>query len=99
MPFLFIVVLEFVLTLAITNIGGEIFRTTPLPTAMFWTSIVAGLGSLLVGVILKATPERWVEKIKMTLDEEGIPDEKGVFARFQRWIMGGVKNENERLLD
>lgn len=65
LTFIIVVFLEFVATLAIVNLGGYVFRTTPIPFAMFLTSWIVGLGSLIIGLILKATPEKWVERLKI----------------------------------
>lgn len=46
------------------GIVGKIFGTTPLTFPMFVTSVAFGAGSLLIAVIMKATPEEWVDKIK-----------------------------------
>lgn len=43
------------------NWTGVIFGTTPLTLAMQITALLFGLGSLLVAVIAKATPYRWVK--------------------------------------
>lgn len=71
LPFIIIVAGEFVATWAMVTFGGVIFRTTPLSFIMFFTSLCFGAGSLLVGILLKTTPEAWVDKIKIELDEEG----------------------------
>jgi len=42
------------------NWTGVIFGTTPLTLAMQITALLFGMGSLLVAVIAKATPYRWV---------------------------------------
>ena len=98
--FLLIVSAEFVATIAIVNLGGTIFRTTPLNATMFFTTIAFGAGSLLVGVILKATPESWVEKIKLELDEEGLNEGTDIISKVQNKVMGSLKkSETERLLD
>jgi hypothetical protein len=63
--FLFIIIIaaEFVAQWAMIEfagvipIVGKIFRTTPLPFSMILTSVLLGAGSLLVSIILKATPE------------------------------------------
>jgi len=65
--FLIIVAGEFVVQFFIVYLGGivgEIFGTTPLTFTMAMVSIAFGAGSLLVAVILKATPEEWCEKLK-----------------------------------
>jgi hypothetical protein len=62
--FLFIVAGEFFLQYLMITIGGKIFRTTPLPFTLFITSVAFGVGTLIVGVLLKTTPEAWLDKIK-----------------------------------
>lgn len=58
------------------GIVGTIFGTTPLPLSMIIASLSFGVGSLIIGAILKATPDTWLDKIKVRLNEEqGAEDE------------------------
>jgi len=82
------------------SIGGKIFRTTMLPFDMYMASIAFGVGSLLVGVLLKATKEEWVDKIKFELDEEGANEGTDIISKVQQKVLGSLKrSETERLLD
>lgn len=65
--FLIILAGEFVAQWAIVSLGGivgKIFDTTPMSFTMAMVSVAFGVGSLLVALILKATPEEWADKIK-----------------------------------
>lgn len=65
--FLIIVLAE--LLVEFFMIGGfpewvsRMFQTTPLTAGMHWTALALGLGSLLVELIAKKTPDSWLEKI------------------------------------
>jgi len=81
-------------------IVGKIFRTTPLPFSMILTSVLLGAGSLLVSIILKATPEQWVDKIKIELNEDGQKEGSDFLSSVSSKIQGSFKrSETERLLD
>jgi len=43
--------------------SGVIFQTSPIPFSMHITAFVLGVGSLLVGLIVKFTPFRYTEKL------------------------------------
>lgn len=64
-------------------------------------SLSFGVGSLIVGAILKATPERWLDKIKVRLNEEqGGEDEQDIISIMHGKVVGSLKrSETERLLD
>ena len=54
--------------------GGKIFRTTPLDPVFWIASISFGLGTWLVGFALRKSPKEWTEKIKVTIDEDGMSE-------------------------
>lgn len=98
--FLAIISGQFVAQWFMVELGGSIFRTTPLPFSMILTSVLLGAGSLLVAVILKATPQEWLEKIKIELNEEGVEDGTDIISRVHEKISCSFKrSETERLLD
>lgn len=98
--FLIIVAGQFVAQWFMVELGGKIFRTTPLPFSMILASFLFGAGSLLVGALLKATPVEWLEKIKIELNEEGVEEGTDIISRVHEKISGSLKrSETERLLD
>jgi len=100
--FLFLVIIagQFVAQWFMVELGGKIFRTTPLPFSMILASFIFGAGSLLVGAGLKATPTQWLDKINIQLNEEGIDEGQDLITRVHEKISGSLKrSETERLLD
>jgi len=82
------------------EIGGVIFRTTPLPFVMFLTSVLIGAGSLLVGVIIKTTPADLMDKVPIKINEDNVPEGQDFISKVQGKISGNLKrSETERLLD
>jgi len=67
---------------------------------MAMVSIAFGAGSLLISVILKATPEEWADKIKFQMNEEGTPDQDDIISRFYNKVFGhkNKQNDNEKSL-
>jgi len=63
--FILIVGGEFVAQWGIVTFGGTLFRTTPLPFPMVLTSILLGVGSLIVAAIVKATPPALADKLNI----------------------------------
>jgi len=99
---LFIIIVggEFVAQWFMVSIGGQLFRTTPLPFSMVLASVLFGAGSLLVAVILKTIPEQHVEKITFELDETGVREGEDIISRVYRKIKGSLeRSETERLLE
>jgi magnesium-transporting ATPase (P-type) len=99
---LFIIIVggEFVAQWAMVSFGGKLFRTTPLPFSMVLASVLFGAGSLLVSVILKATPENFAEKFKIELDENGLQEGQDIISKVHKKIKGSLeRSETERLLD
>jgi len=56
------------------------FETALLDNTLFWKCIVWGATVLLFSVLLKMTPEHWVEKIPVKIDEQAAPESKLVNA-------------------
>jgi len=73
--FILILVIEVLLQLVIVECGqffkplAAIFTTTPLPIEMWVTSIVCGLLTWIVAVLVKCTPEEWLAKIHVPFRE------------------------------
>jgi len=81
-------------------VAANVFRTTPLSFGMVLSSVLFGVGSLIVGAILKATPKEWVEKIKIELNEDGVQEGTDLISKVYEKISGSMKrSETERLLD
>jgi len=109
---LFIVILaaEFIVQYFIIYVGGlgsigatvaKLFVTTTIPFSMMLTSIGFGVGSLLVAVILKATPEHMIEKFtKFELDETGSLEGTDIISKTVIKIQDSLKRgDTEKLLD
>jgi len=62
---------------------------------MAMVSIAFGAGSLLVGVILKATPEEWCEKLKFQMNEEGTPEQDDFVSRLYNKAVGSKTKDGE----
>jgi len=63
-------------------------------------SLSFGVGSWIVGAVLKKTPEEWVDRIKINLNEEGVEEGDDVVTKVYEKIKGSFKrSETERLLD
>jgi magnesium-transporting ATPase (P-type) len=100
--FWFLVVLagEFVAQFFIVELGGIIFRTAPLPWDMQICAISFGVGSLIIGAALKATPPEWVEKIPVIINEEATEEGNDLLSKVHKRVQGKYqKSETERLLD
>ena len=106
--FLFLLILgaEFALQWFIVDIGyffkvgQEIFQTTPQPFSMTLAAVLFGAGTLLVGYIAKMTPDRFLEKIKIEIQEDQVEEEKDIISRAFAKITGSMKrSETERLLE
>ena len=67
--FIFILIGEFCISWAMILFGGKIFQTAPLTWQMVIAAFSFGIGSLLIGAGLKATPEQLIEKIPELLNE------------------------------
>jgi hypothetical protein len=80
--------------------GGKIFRTTPIGFTLQMASIAFGVGTWIVGAALKKTPEEWVDKIKIELNEEGVEEGSDIISKVHEKIKGSFRrSETERLLD
>jgi len=67
---------------------------------MSLTSLLLGAGSLLVAVILKSTPEKWVDYISFELDEDGLNKGTDIISQaHEKIVLGFKRSETERLLD
>jgi len=72
-----------------------IFRTTYLEPSQFFRCVAWGSSVLLVAVILKLTPERWVEKMPMPIDESKIIGQGSILMRtFEKTSKGGLVKNN-----
>jgi len=80
---------------------GKIFGTSPLPFTLMITSLGFGVGSLLVGVILKLTPAEFVDKFsKLELDENGSLEGTDIISRtFNKISEQFKRGETEKLID
>lgn len=88
--FLVILIGEFVATFFMVEIGGVIFRTASLPLSMHITAISLGVGTWIVGAILKATPEPWVEKIPVLINEEQGDEGEDIISKMHKRVAGKV---------
>lgn len=61
-----------------------------MPLSMHLTCLLAGLGSLLFSLILKATPESWVDKINVSFGESSFNKEKNSASKISK-KMGNSK--------
>lgn len=52
-----------------SGLNSWIFSTTVLTAQEFWTCVIWGSTSLLASVLLKLTPESFVDKIPVTIDD------------------------------
>jgi uncharacterized OsmC-like protein len=67
---------------------------------MTLAAVLLGAGTLLVGYIAKMTPERFLEKIKIEIQEDQVEEEKDIISRAFAKITGSMKrSETERLLE
>jgi Ca2+-transporting ATPase len=67
--FIFILLLIFVLQYVWSNYVFFLFNTYPISAKDFWTSFVWGSTSLAVAAMVKMSPEHWVEKMPVKIDE------------------------------
>jgi hypothetical protein len=63
-------------------------------------TISFGVGTLIIGALLKLTPEKWLEKLDFSLNEDGVKTGTDFITRVQDKITVNFKRtETERLLD
>jgi hypothetical protein len=50
------------------------------------TAISFGVGSLIIGAILKATPPEWVEKIPVVINEEASEEGDDILSKMHKRV-------------
>jgi len=97
--FLFVVALEFAAQYAIVEFGGPIFRTAPLAWDQHLTCFMFGLGSIFVGLGLKAIPVEQQQKFNFAFNESGQEQEGSALSRLSALTNKVQKSETQKLLD
>lgn len=69
-----------------------LFGTTQIPQKDFWTSVIWGSTTLVVSFILKCTPQAWIEKMPIKIDENSALGENSKLVR----LYEGKKSEEAR---
>ena len=88
--FLGVLALIILAQVAMVEFGGRMFNVAPLNGKQWAGCIIWGAGVLLVSVILKLTPEHWVDKIPVKLDEKNFNPNDPVMAAYNR-SKGSIK--------
>lgn len=67
-----------------TQYFSGLFRTTPLDRSEWGCCLAVGATPLLISVILKLTPERWLEKVKLDklVNEDKVIENKGLLKLY-----------------
>jgi P-type Ca2+ transporter type 2B len=97
--FLFVVGLEFAAQYAIVEFGGPIFRTAPLAWDQHLACFCFGLGSVFVGLGMKAIPEVHTQKFNFAFNESGQEADGSALSRISAFTSKVQKSETQRLLD
>lgn len=98
--FIIIIAAEFAASWVFTEFLGKITRTTYLPFPMVIATLSFGVGALLWAAIIKATPEKWLDKLDISLNEDGVLKGNDIISRLQEKLSANFRrSETERLLD
>jgi len=68
--FIFILIGIILAQVAMTMIGGPLFQTTALTGVQWIVCVSIGFSSWIAGVVLKVSPDTWVEKIPFRINED-----------------------------
>lgn len=82
--FIVVVTGTFVLQVALTHYLPGITRTTSLTKSEWGGCIVIGASPLLISVLLKLTPEKWLTKVNVNrlVDENKVVENKGILKMY-----------------
>jgi len=98
--FIFVLVGEFGVQFFCTQVTPYILRTSALSKREWGACLMLGSTPLLIAVLLKCTPKRWVEKFKVGLvDESKEVEETGILKAFNQassmQVGGGGRKDDD----
>lgn len=98
--FIIVLILELGVSAFMLESSFEIFRLTRLPGFLLLTAVGCGIGTILVQLVVKATPEHWVDKFPELINENAT-EGSGLLSQMQRKLQGKptLRSETQRLLD